>query len=86
MKTNNKALKIKVVAMHKKKVKLGSAVVAKSAGAQSAPLSAVSQKLGDGEAGKARRSEDSAAGDSASCRPDPTRYGDWERNGRCIDF
>ena len=19
-------------------------------------------------------------------RPDPTRYGDWERNGRCIDF
>ncbi len=18
--------------------------------------------------------------------PDPTRYGDWERNGRCIDF
>lgn len=21
-----------------------------------------------------------------STRPDPTRYGDWERNGRCIDF
>jgi hypothetical protein len=19
-------------------------------------------------------------------KPDPTRYGDWERNGRCIDF
>lgn len=19
-------------------------------------------------------------------RPDPTRYGDWEINGRCIDF
>jgi hypothetical protein len=18
--------------------------------------------------------------------PDPTRYGDWERNGRCVDF
>ena len=18
--------------------------------------------------------------------PDPTRYGDWEKNGRCIDF
>ncbi len=18
--------------------------------------------------------------------PEPTRYGDWERNGRCIDF
>ena len=21
-----------------------------------------------------------------AARPDPTRYGDWERNGRCIDF
>ena len=20
------------------------------------------------------------------CGPEPTRYGDWERNGRCIDF
>lgn len=19
-------------------------------------------------------------------KPEPTRYGDWERNGRCIDF
>lgn len=19
-------------------------------------------------------------------RPDPTRYGDWEKDGRCIDF
>ncbi len=19
-------------------------------------------------------------------RPEPTRYGDWEKNGRCIDF
>ena len=24
--------------------------------------------------------------DSPSAQPDPTRYGDWERNGRCIDF
>ncbi|MEO6102383.1 MAG: DUF1674 domain-containing protein [Pseudoxanthomonas sp.] len=22
----------------------------------------------------------------AAPRLDPTRYGDWERNGRCIDF
>ena len=22
----------------------------------------------------------------AENRPDPTRYGDWEINGRCIDF
>jgi len=86
LKTNKKALKIRVVAMHKKKVKLGSTVAAKPAGAQSAPLPAVSRKVGEGEADKASRSEDSAAGDSASPRPDPTRYGDWERNGRCIDF
>tara|TARA_Y100001934_G_C11722321_1_gene481842 strand:+ start:167 stop:376 length:210 start_codon:yes stop_codon:yes gene_type:complete len=24
--------------------------------------------------------------DSESSRPDPTRYGDWEKGGRCIDF
>ena len=21
-----------------------------------------------------------------AARPDPTRFGDWEKNGRCIDF
>lgn len=32
------------------------------------------------------------AGDAAATEvsgrdgPDPTRYGDWEKNGRCIDF
>ena len=27
-------------------------------------------------------------GEAATERPapDPTRYGDWEKNGRCIDF
>ena len=27
-------------------------------------------------------------GETATERPapDPTRYGDWEKNGRCIDF
>ncbi len=24
--------------------------------------------------------------ESKSTRPDPTRYGDWELKGRCIDF
>jgi hypothetical protein len=23
---------------------------------------------------------------AAPARPDPTRFGDWEKNGRCIDF
>jgi len=86
LKTNKKALKIRVVAMHKTNEKLASVVATKPADAQSAPLPAVSQKVGDAETDQASRPEDSAAGDTASCRPDPTRYGDWERNGRCIDF
>lgn len=28
----------------------------------------------------------SGEGESVTKRPDPTRYGDWEKNGRCIDF
>jgi len=36
---------------------------------------------------------DSSAGDESKARefggpsgPEPTRFGDWEKNGRCIDF
>ncbi len=38
--------------------------------------------------GKARQPPPSAAGDKPEKleRPDPTRYGDWEIDGRCIDF
>ncbi|MEZ5484284.1 MAG: DUF1674 domain-containing protein [Lysobacteraceae bacterium] len=41
------------------------------------------------------RDEASPAADSAAAAavehggrdgPEPTRYGDWEKNGRCIDF
>ena len=47
-----------------------------------------------GAEGKAGSAND-AAGSSKDVRPkeyggrdglDPTRYGDWEKNGRCIDF
>lgn len=34
----------------------------------------------DGAAGAANDSAKDAA------KPDPTRFGDWEKNGRCIDF
>lgn len=27
-----------------------------------------------------------ATGHGGQEGPDPTRYGDWEKNGRCIDF
>jgi hypothetical protein len=32
----------------------------------------------------ARRAEDEPKAERPA--PDPTRYGDWEKNGRCIDF
>ncbi|MDX1481597.1 MAG: DUF1674 domain-containing protein [Woeseiaceae bacterium] len=42
---------------------------------------------------KSAEHSESKAGDDAPPReiggrdgPDPTRYGDWEKNGRCIDF
>ena len=30
--------------------------------------------------------QDAAQDNVPAPRLDPTRYGDWERNGRCIDF
>lgn len=32
------------------------------------------------------RAGDAAPKPAAGDRPDPTRFGDWEKNGRCIDF
>ncbi|MHC8507867.1 MAG: DUF1674 domain-containing protein [Rhodospirillales bacterium] len=34
-----------------------------------------------------KAAKDASRPDSRNApRPDPTRYGDWEKNGRCIDF
>ncbi|HEU4773522.1 DUF1674 domain-containing protein [Novilysobacter erysipheiresistens] len=35
-----------------------------------------------------RRSETASVAEEFGGRagPDPTRFGDWEKNGRCIDF
>ncbi|HJO98170.1 MAG TPA: DUF1674 domain-containing protein [Rhodospirillales bacterium] len=30
--------------------------------------------------------EASQAETGGPCGPEPTRYGDWERKGRCVDF
>ena len=40
------------------------------------------------DAGKAPAPGDARPADAEpeKKRPDPTRYGDWEKNGRCIDF
>ena len=40
----------------------------------------------DAGAQPAPRDEGGAEPKSEKKRPDPTRYGDWEKNGRCIDF
>ena len=49
--------------------------------------------LGENGSGENGSSENEPSGDRPSTtapegdgRPDPTRYGDWEKNGRCIDF
>lgn len=54
------------------------------------------QMIGQGEPSRADAGSDTAQAPVAPTpdaeaptpapRPDPTRYGDWERNGRCIDF
>lgn len=31
-------------------------------------------------------SQTEAGKSEAGGKPDPTRFGDWEKNGRCIDF
>jgi hypothetical protein len=38
----------------------------------------------DADPGSARKREAREIGGRDG--PDPTRYGDWEKNGRCIDF
>ncbi|TWT21779.1 DUF1674 domain-containing protein [Luteimonas wenzhouensis] len=54
------------------------------------------QRSGPVTEGKPRDAADAVPADDAGERkpveyggrdgPDPTRYGDWEKNGRCIDF
>jgi hypothetical protein len=44
------------------------------------PSSAAAQTPAGAAHGAALREVGGPAG------PEPTRYGDWERNGRCIDF
>ena len=49
------------------------------------PDAASAEKQGDDAEA---RSEDNKAPKEIGGRdgPDPTRYGDWEKNGRCVDF
>lgn len=65
---------------------------------QKPPPDAAPGGADDGEAapgGKARDARPEGKGGPAPAKtaevggpkgPDPTRYGDWERKGRCIDF
>jgi len=40
----------------------------------------------DGQEGKEAETATSVDKSEQKTTPDPTRYGDWEKNGRCIDF
>jgi len=39
-----------------------------------------------GAAGAEQPATKAATQKPAPKKPDPTRFGDWEKNGRCIDF
>lgn len=51
-----------------------------SSSAESQPVSVTTEAV----AVPARPAQDKLPVERPS--PDPTRYGDWEKNGRCIDF
>jgi hypothetical protein len=42
------------------------------------------KRVPEGEAGAAQDANPVEIGGREG--PEPTRYGDWEKNGRCIDF
>ena len=52
-------------------------------GEQSQKPDAALQQNPETDAAADQLSEDTVEQDK---RPDPTRYGDWEKAGRCIDF
>ena len=51
-----------------------------------APPPAEAKKRSPAAAEKPAPGAGKKAGNPESTRPDPTRYGDWEKKGRCIDF
>jgi hypothetical protein len=74
------------------RVGLGLAILANFAAMQNDPTRNVQREVPDLAA-----SDDATAGAPASPQcgpvehggppgPEPTRFGDWEKNGRCIDF
>lgn len=50
------------------------------------PPSPAEDKVVDGPDGEKTETELSGSTGAQEKSPDPTRYGDWEKNGRCIDF
>ena len=45
-----------------------------------------SEQTTDSEGSNSKETESSLQNEQQSPQPDPTRFGDWEKNGRCIDF
>ena len=72
-------MKIKYGAMHKRKI---TKVVAIS----SDPSQEKALPIGKGESTPAEGLDGGPGKPTGPEDLEPTRYGDWERNGRCIDF
>lgn len=86
LKTEKKACRIKVVAMHKMTRNVETPA-GKNLTNRPRPQE---QEFRQESRGTKPHGPDSLPADplldSKSTRPDPTRYGDWELKGRCIDF
>lgn len=63
---------------------IGETVPTQASPTQAAPVPAPDQGETMPEPAQGQRSDVTEVGGREG--PDPTRYGDWEKNGRCIDF
>ena len=65
--------------MHKRKITKGITV-------SSNPGKEIASPIRKGESTPVEGADDGSQKETCPEGLDPTRYGDWERNGRCIDF
>ena len=72
-------MKIKYGAMHKRKI-------TKVIAASSDPGKEIASPIGKGESTPVEGADGEPQKETCPKELEPTRYGDWERNGRCIDF
>ena len=72
-------MKIKYGAMHKREI-------TKVIAASSDPGKEIASPIRKGESTPVEGADGGSGKQTGPQELEPTRYGDWERNGRCIDF